>query len=270
MVINISEEELNKLTIAQLKEKCAEKGIEVPEGAKKADIVALLVKDKAKKEVKEAPKEEAKKEVASAAKKAPTPKASKPATKAKKIKKETSAGDKIKGGLKKFDEKMDKIGYLDVYDYLTLIAGIWGMIFTVFFWFAYFGGGYTTSSGAHFVGSENLSAPLGNPASNNSWAGLFLLIIMTWIYINLILYPLLIDNLYIKVLDKPPLHFLHSKEDLRSFIIFLSFWSLIFFSTAGWALRWPHIIPLGILAFVLLADPLSKKISKLPSKQIRE
>lgn len=272
MVIKISEEELNKLTVAQLKEKCAEKNIEVPADAKKAEIVALLVKADTKEEVKEvvkeAPKEEVKKEVKPAAKAAPKPKETKTAAKEKTEAKTT--GTKVKDGFKKFDDKMDKLGYVDAYDYLTLIAGVWGMIWTIIFWVSYLTGGYVTSSGHYFAGSQNLSATFGTPASNDAWAALFLLIIMTWIYLNLILYPLLIDKVYVKAIDKKPLHFLHTKEDLRAFIIFLSFWSLLFFSTAGWALRWPHIISLGILSFVLLADPISKKWSKIPSKQVRD
>ncbi len=278
VVIKISEEELNKLTVAQLKEKCGEKGIEVPPNAKKADIVALLVGggDKEKKEapaaVKEVAKETTKETAKAAVKEKPKKdvKAAAPKADTKKAVKSAKSGAKVKGGMKKFDDKMDKIGYVDAYDYLTLIAGIWGMIWTVIFWLAYWSGGYTTSSGHSFQGSQNLTRDIGSPASNDAWAALFLLIIMTWIYINLCLYPLLIDKLYIKAVDKKPLHFLHSKEDLRAFIIFLSFWSLIFFSTAGWALRWPHIISLGILSFVLLADPLSKKWSKIPGKKVRE
>lgn len=34
--------DLSKLTVAQLRALCAERGVEVPKGAKKADIIALL------------------------------------------------------------------------------------------------------------------------------------------------------------------------------------------------------------------------------------
>lgn len=36
------EQDLNKLTVAQLTALCEEKGIEIPEKAKKADLIALL------------------------------------------------------------------------------------------------------------------------------------------------------------------------------------------------------------------------------------
>lgn len=36
------EKDLNKLTVAQLTALCEEKGIEIPEKAKKADLIALL------------------------------------------------------------------------------------------------------------------------------------------------------------------------------------------------------------------------------------
>ena len=35
-------EDLSKLTVAQLRALCAERGVEVPKGARKADIISLL------------------------------------------------------------------------------------------------------------------------------------------------------------------------------------------------------------------------------------
>jgi len=259
--------------VAELKDLADEEGIEVPNGALKADIVKAIAEHQAGGEEEKAEKkvEETKEEIKETVKEKPKAKAAKKeakaAKKAVKGEGEKGGGEKVKDAFKKFDAKMDKVGYVDAYDYITLAAGIWGLIWTLVLFFWYLGG---TVPG--FQGASGLTAPFMTDASNNAWAALFLFIMMFWVYINLILYPLLIDKVYVKVTDSKsfPLHFINTKEDLRAFIIFLSFWSLIFFSVAGWALRWPHIISLIIVGIVMLVDPLSAKWSKIPAKEIRE
>lgn len=248
----ISEEELSKQTVAQLKTMCAEKGIEIPADAKKADIIQLLggkgASDKPKEEAKPKPKKEAETKIV-----------------AKEKKKEKGAKDK--DIMQKFEDTMAKVGYVDIYDYITLAVGIWGMIWTVILFFAFLGEGTLG-----FQGIQGLSETPLTETWNNAWAALFLFIMMFWVYINLCLYPLIIDKVGMKIVKSKsfPLHFLRTKEDLRSFIVFLSFWSVIFFAITGWALRWPHIISLICLTFVILADPLSQKFKAMPLHKVRE
>ena len=255
----MSEEELNKHTVAELKDMCEEKGIDVPSGALKADIVNLLVEhEKMAKEVKKEKKSEKKTEE--------TPKAGKKeAAKPKKEKKKKKSG--AAAGLQKMEDTMARIGYLDVWDYLTLAAGVLGMIFTLLGFIVYLMGGTGLDIGVQGFNSAFLSTMW-----NNAMRDLGLYILQIWIYLNLIAFPFMIKKVGVPILKKWkafPLHFIKTGEDLRAFIVFLGFWSSLFFWAASPSWRSIHFLCLVILTIVVLVDPLTAKW-KLPKKKIQE
>ncbi len=165
-------------------------------------------------------------------------------------------------GMKKFEDSMVKIGYIDVYDILTLIVGVWGLIWTLVLFISYMN--------TEFV--YLTSTPFLSEMYNDSLAALGLFVVAFWIYINLAFFPFIIKHLGVKVIkwNSFPLHFIKTGEDLRAFNVFLGFWSCLFFWIAFWGLRWPHFISVVILTVIILADPISKKFKKLPEKRVKE
>jgi hypothetical protein len=193
---------------------------------------------------KEETKEETKKEAKPAAKK--------PAAKPKK----KAAG--AKGAL-------EKAGYVDIYDYITLAVGIWGFIWALV--------GFLVTAPTIALLIPQITGIIDpNFYAFMTWLGLY--IIELWIYITLALFPFVIKGLGIKVLgkwpDTFPLHFIKTAEDLRAFMVFAAWWSGLFFWIADPWMRWPHFISVVLLTIVLLADALHKKISKMPRKKIIE
>ncbi len=164
-------------------------------------------------------------------------------------------------GLKKFEDGMVKIGYIDVYDFMTLIVGLWGLIITLIYFIIFM------NTDAALLSMPFLSSPF-----NDAWLALGLFVIAFWIYANLAFFPFMIKSLGMKVIKMKafPLHFIKTGEDLRAFNIFLGFWSCLFFWIGFWGSRWPHFISVVILTIIILADPLSKKFTKLPQKKVKE
>lgn len=260
----MSEEELNKNTVAQLKEMCDAKGIEVPEGARKADIITLLLEAEKKAAPKEAAKAAPKAEPKPAPKVEPKkepekkvePKKAEPAKKTETAQKPTQKGPGI-------EVKMAKIGYVDMYDYMTLGVGVWGLIWSVIYFILFL----LTQVGWIWV------AGFGTPMSYYALASLGLFIIQIYIYAVLALFPFVIKKIGLPLVKKSktfPLHFIKTGEDFRSFIIFIGFWSCLFFWIGGWEVKWPHFLSVVLLAIIMLADPLSAKWKKIPAKKVKQ
>ncbi len=217
-----------------------------------------------KEEPKPAPKKEEPKPAPKKEEPKPAPKKEepKPAPKKEEPKPETTEKPKKKSeGLKKFEDSIVKIGYIDVYDFLTLIVGLWGLVWTIILFIV-------------FLGSDaaNLSMPILSAPSNDAWLALGIFIIAFWIYINLAFFPFMIKKLGMKAIawKSFPLHFIKSGEDFRAFNVFLGFWSCVLFWISFWGMRWPHFISVVILTIIILADPMSKKFKKMPEKRVQE
>jgi len=193
-----------------------------------------------------------------APKKEPKPKA------AKKEKKPKAA--KATSGLQSVEDSLAKMGYMDIYDVITLGVGIWGIIWSIigFVW--------TLSVNANLFSS--LTGQALSDATNNAWAALGMFIVQLYIYISLALFPFFVNGgmkIINKWPDSFPLHFIKNKEDFRAFIVFLGWWcTLIFWVASSSGARWPHAISFFLLVIVIFADAFRKKISKLPEKKIRD
>jgi hypothetical protein len=176
---------------------------------------------------------------------------------------------KKKSATKSFEDSLAKMGYMDAYDYLTLIAGAWGIIWTIINFF---------DPNVQLAIQLGIGLGIGNTLFNIAWAIIFLFIIQLWIFVSVALFPFIIDYLGMKLLEKWPesfpLHFIKSKEDFRSFMIFLAWWSTLIFWLAApltiYPYGWPYFISFVILAIVIFADALRKRIKKMPEKKIRE
>jgi len=171
---------------------------------------------------------------------------------------------KAKGGaIKTIEDRLEKMGYMDIYDLITLIIGVWGIIWSIV--------GFTNIAST-LAGLNNLQ--LGNEATNLALANLGIFVVQMYIYLSLALFPFFVNGgmkIINKLGDSFPLHFIKTKEDFRTFIVFLGWWcTLIFWVGGASGLRWPHAISFLILILVIFADGLRKKISALPEKKIRE
>jgi len=199
---------------------------------------------------KEETKEEVKKEA-----KSTKPAAKKPAAKPKK------EAPRAKGAL-------EKAGYVDIYDYITLAVGLWGLIWTLIGFILYFPDYVNTISQ---VQPTNI---LFNTIYYNYQAAFFTYMLQFYIYITLTLFPFVIKGIGVKVLNKWPdtfpLHFIKTAEDLRGFMVFVSWWSCLFFWIGAHWMRWPHMISVIALLIPIFAEALHKKISKMPRKKIKE
>ncbi|MBA7678641.1 hypothetical protein ES703_86919 [subsurface metagenome] len=164
-----------------------------------------------------------------------------------------------------FNYRMAKVGYMDAYDYITLLVGIWGFIWSL----------------TGFLVTLPLQGPIiaaitgiidQNFYAFMTWLGMNFL--QLWIYVTLALFPFVIVGVGMKIVNKWPetfpLHFIKTAEDLRAFMVFSAWWSSLFFWIGSPWLRWPHFVSVVFLTIVLLADALHKKIRKMPRKKIRE
>ena len=216
-------------------------------------------KPPAKKPGKKAAKKPAKKAAKKAAKK-PAKKAAKKAEEKKPVKK-----SKAKDGLKKMEDGLAKIGLNDMYDYLTFAAGVWGMIWTVVFFIIFLQ-----------TDGSRLSLPIFSTLWNDAAADFGIFLLQIWIYFNLIAFPIMVDKVGMKVIEKWqnfPLHFIKTREDLYAFIVFIGLWSCVFFWIAGWQIRWPHAISCALLILPIFSGPLGGKSIRgktIPSKKIKE
>jgi len=164
-----------------------------------------------------------------------------------------------------FKNKMAKAGYMDFYDYITLLVGIWGFIWSLI--------GFLVTlplQGPIIAAITGIIDP--NFYAFMTWLGMNFL--QLWIYITLLLFPFVIVGIGMKIINKWPesfpLHFIKTAEDLRGFMVFSAWWSSLFFWIGSPWWRWPHFVSVVFLTIVLLADALHKKIRKMPRKKIRE
>lgn len=215
-----------------------------------------------------APKEEKTKEEKAPAKKAPAKKDPVKKAPAKKDPaKKDAAKPKAKSGsvVVKIKDGFAKAGYMDLYDYITLGVGIWGFIFALL--------GIIFGAPAAMAALQIATGIIDqNFYTFMTWFGLYF--IELWIYVTLALFPFVIEGLAMKILKKWPdgfpLRFIKNSEDFRGFMVFAAWWSAIFFWIADPWMRWPHFLAVFALTFVLMADLLHKKISKMPRKKIKE
>ena len=187
-----------------------------------------------------------------------------PKEKPKKSAKKAGKPVNSKSNRRSVEKSFVKMGYMDVYDVITLIVGIWGIIWSII---AFEDAAATTI--------PNLTqAGLTTDASNNAWAALGIFIVQIYIYCSLALFPFFVNGgmkIINKWSDSFPLHFIKNKEDFRTFIVFLGwFCTLIFWVGAPSGLRIPHAVAFFVLIIVIFADAFRKKITKLPKKKIRE
>ena len=174
------------------------------------------------KKVEEKPKEVKKEE---------KPKEEKPKEEKKVVKKkEVTFGNKVKNFL-------DKWGYKDIPDYIILIAGIYGIIFSI-------------------IGLINSINAVATIASTFSVGALIASVFTLTVYIAITFFPQTASFIYDKIRMKKTTYTLspiNTKDDARALMVFIALWTtLVFWILGGVATWWLDLICFGLILVATL------------------